>query len=362
MRESGDNIKKRIIVIAVIVFLILLTEVVFSLRAYSSDESTRKGSTFTFYQENDLYAGTDRDYTNGTKLTWISPDLTEYLDDPRLPPWSHSLISSLPFIGGDGYMRTVSLSLGQNIYTPEDTDKTMPVDGERPYAGISYCAIGFHSRNTLIMDTWEIDLGIVGPYSYAEKTQKAVHRWTGSEYPNGWENQLRDEPFLNLYYERKWRLPSRGRRTGLGYDIIPHAGCAVGNAFTAVTGGGHIRFGWNLPNDFGTLPIRPGSDTNAPIDAQDPRCSQRSSGFGVHVFTTIDAYACLLDITLDGNSLHSSEHVKKYPFIMHISSGLGIVAGRFKITYAYVLRTKEYTTQKEQQRYGAITVSYSFYE
>ena len=328
--------------------------------AYAGEEKERMGSTFTFYQENDLYTGTDRDYTNGIKLSWMSPDLSEYRDDPRLPSWGRGLIGALPFLDGPVYIRTVSLSIGQNIYTPDRIWDGNRDDGDRPYAGITYCAVGFHSRNTTIMDTWEIDLGIVGPHSYAENTQKAFHRWTHSDYPAGWENQLHDEPFLNLYYGRKWRLVPGAQEKGFGYDVIPYAGCAVGNAFTALNGGGQVRFGWNLTNDFGTLLIRPGSDTTAPVDDTDPRYIEKKSGFGVHAYAGLDAYACLLDITLDGNTFRSSDSVEKYPLQVHMTAGFAIVAGRFKATYAYVCRTKEYTTQKDRQKYGAITLSYTF--
>ena len=34
---------------------------------------------------------------------------------------------------------------------------------------------------------------------------------------------------------------------------------------------------------------------------------------------------------------------------------------RFKITYAYVYKTKEHKAQKDEQKYGAITLSYSFW-
>ncbi|HPA69717.1 MAG TPA: lipid A deacylase LpxR family protein [Methanoregulaceae archaeon] len=340
--------------------LFLLAIVIASNATCSDEESVLKESTFTFYQENDLYTGTDRDYTNGIKMTWISPDLSEYRDDPRLSFWGHSLIDALPFNDAPGFLRTISLSMGQNIYTPDQIYEEDHKDGDRPYAGVTYCALGFHSRDALIMDTWEFDIGIVGPHSYAEKMQKAVHRWTNSDYPNGWENQIKDEPFLNLYYERKWRIFPGSAGKGFGYDVIPHMGCAVGNAFTAMNGGGQVRFGWNLPNDFGTLLIRPGSDTNAPIDEQDPRYNRKIPRFGIHAFTALDGYACLLDITLDGNNFRSGDRVDRYPFFAHIAGGLGVVSGRFKATYAYVYRTKEYTTQKDRQKYGAVTISYTF--
>jgi hypothetical protein len=358
--RGGRSLPKGSAFLRMAALLILYTALQGTQAAGADDQGPRPASTFTFYQENDIYTGSDRDYTNGIKLSWMSPDLGTYRDDPRLPSWSHDLIGALPFQEGPGLLRTVSLSVGQNIYTPDDiVDGTHDGD-DRPYAGITYVSIGFHSRNTSIMDTWEFDLGIVGPHSYAEDTQKLVHELTHSDYPTGWERQLHDEPFLNLFYERKWRLFPGAFGKGMGYDVIPHAGCAVGNAFTAVNGGGQVRLGWQLPSDFGTLPIRPGSDTSAPIDDTDPRCSPETPRFGIHGFASADAYACLLDITLDGNNFRSSDKVDKCPLRAHIAGGIALVAGRFKATYAYVYRTKEYTTQKGRQKYGAITVSYSF--
>ncbi|MCK9264800.1 MAG: lipid A deacylase LpxR family protein [Deltaproteobacteria bacterium] len=323
-------------------------------------ESDLQGGTFTFYQENDFYTGTDRDYTNGIKISWISPDLNNFRDDPHLPSWSHAMIDSMPFEAGDHFLKTVSLSVGQNIYTPENIRRLDYNPDDRPYAGISYISVGFHSRNARIMNTWEYTLGIIGPHSYAEEMQKAIHTWTKSDFPNGWGHQLKDEPILNVYYDRKWRFAGKGVTSGLGYDLIPHAGIFVGNALTAVNIGGQIRLGWNLPNDFGTLPIRPGSDTNAPLDGQDPRYRYRPHGFSTHAFVSTDVYAKLWDITLDGNFFRSSGHVDKEALVAEWAVGLGMITGRFKITYAYVSGTREYDTQRERQAYGAITVSYTF--
>ena len=59
--------------------------------AQSQEVSRAAGDhwTFSLYFENDLFADTDRRYTNGIKLSWVSPDLSDYRDSPELPPWSH---------------------------------------------------------------------------------------------------------------------------------------------------------------------------------------------------------------------------------------------------------------------------------
>jgi len=343
----------------VISMLVLLTATAWTQAQASGDHASR-GSTFTFYQENDLYTGTDRDYTNGIKMTMISSDLSAYRDSPDLPAWSHALIDALPFVDGPGLLRTISFSIGQNMYTPDDIKRVPPDANDRPYAGITYASVGFHTRNHRIMDTWEFDLGVIGPHSYAENTQKTFHRWTDSRYPRGWDYQIKDEPLVNIFYERKWRLFPDAPLEGWGWDVIPHAGCALGNAFTTVNGGGQVRFGWNLPRDFGTLCIRPGSDTNAPFDEQDPRFHRWPRRVGVHAFTALDTYACLRDITLDGNTFKHSPKVHKYPMNLRLISGFGMIAGRFKLTYAYVAMSKQYTRQEKWQRFGTITISYTF--
>lgn len=341
-------------------FYILVTLLVFPYNLSFAEKRPEDYKTVTFYFENDVFTGTDKEYTNGIKLTWISQDMTDYRDDPRVPEWSYPIIRNLPFVNKPGFQRNISLSIGQNMYAPEDLERTDLVPDERPYAGITYLALGFHSKGSRRMDTLEIDVGILGPHSYAEGIQKTWHRWIDTTEPMGWEHQLKDEPILNVFYERKWKVLQSKIGREFGYDLIPHLGCSLGNAFIGANLGAQVRFGWNLPNDFGTFLIRPGSDTNAPMDERDPRLFLRFKRLGIHVFAGLDARAVARNILLDGNTFRDSHSVEKKPFVAHAMAGLGILFHRFKISYAYVYQTKEYDTQKEGQEYGAITVSYSY--
>jgi hypothetical protein len=342
----------------------LLIALVFCLASVPHPAYAKKQSgeyrTFTLYFENDLFEGTDRQYTNGVKLAWISPDLSGYADDPRIPKWSHSIAERLPFVGRPDTIKTISLSIGQNIYTPENIRVAELLAHDRPYAGISYAGIGFSSKDNFRMDTVEINLGIVGPNSYAEQIQKTVHEWVGSPRPLGWQNQLKNEPVLNLYYERKWRFKQLFWGRGWGVDLIPHLGGAAGNAYTGINLGSQVRFGWHLPNDFGTFVIRPGSDTNAPMDENDPRFNEPFYRLGLHFFAGIDGRCVLRNILLDGNTFRSSHSVDKKPLVANFVLGAGIILYRFKISYARVFQTEEFYTQKEEQSYGSITISFSY--
>jgi len=346
-------VKPRLILIFCLLGLLPIT-------ALAQDEKAKSSKSFSFYLENDLFTGTDREYTNGIKLTWISQDLTKYREDPRIPEWSYPLIKGLPFVNEPGFQRAVSLSIGQNIYTPEDINRSDLLREDRPYAGMTYIGVALHSKSPRRMDTLEIDLGIVGPHSYADECQKAIHRWIDSPRPNGWKNQLKDEPVLVGFYERKWKFLGLATENGFGYDLIPHVGGAIGNAYTGINAGGQIRFGWNLPNDFGTSLIRPGSYTNAPIDDRDPRFFEPLSRLGLHCFLLIDTHAVLRNIFLDGNTFRESHSVDKRTFGADLAAGLGFIIGRFKISYAYVYQTRQYATQRDAQVYGAVTLTMTY--
>jgi hypothetical protein len=325
----------------------------------SAQKPPKAHDTVTFYLENDVFTGTDREYTNGIKLTWISRDLSEY-HQVRTPAWSRGFIDALPFVNKPGTVRNVSLSIGQNMYAPEDLERTDLIPDDRPYAGITYLAAGFHAKDSRRMDTVEINLGIVGPHSYAEQVQKTWHNWIDTTDPKGWDHQLKDEPILNLHYERKWKLLKSDFGKGFGFDFIPHLGAAVGNALTGVNTGAQARVGWHLPNDFGTFLIRPGSDSNAPMNDDDPRFYPVFHRLGCHLFAGINTSAVVRNIFLDGNTFRDSHSVDKKPFVLQGMAGVAFIVHRYKITCAYVYQTKAYDTQKDDQEYGSITVSYSF--
>ena len=340
--------------IALILILLLLPG-----SSIAGDGKAREASTLTFYLENDSIFDTDRYYTNGMKISWISRDLSNYRDIVTFP-WMHRLIERLPLINDPGEQRTVSVSLGQNMYTPEDKKRTDLIKNDRPYAGITYLALGLHSRNARQMDTLELDTGIVGRHSYAEDCQTEFHRWIGAEKANGWDNQLHDEPILNLYFERKWKILQIRSSEGFGFDCIPHAGLAVGNAYTGANLGGQVRFGWNIPNDFGTYLIRPGSDSSSPLDDTDPRFFRLFHRIGIHLFFGVNGKAVARNILLDGNTFRDSHSVDKEPFVADFIGGVGIIIHRVKITYSYVYQTKEFETQKDEQKFGAIAASFTF--
>ncbi len=238
--------------------IILLVGLAFLFPATPADAEPEKFfDTFTVYWENDFFSGTDRDYTNGVRFTLSTP----YKNDGKsahLPDWSDAFFNHLPFVHGPESQRAVSLSLGQDIYTPANIHRSDAIPDDRPYAGITYFSAGFHSRKDDQRTSWELLAGMIGPLSFADKTQNFVHRAIDTPLAEGWSHQLHNELVINATIESQWRVIRRETGRGFNYDVIPHLGGSFGNAEIYINTGAEARIGWNCR--LISEPVRSGRD------------------------------------------------------------------------------------------------------
>lgn len=315
--------------------------------------------TLTIYFENDLFTGTDRYYTNGVKVSWTTPDLEKFSDSafvrPILP-----VLDKLPFMNEADYQRNVAISLGQNIYTPDDTEATEVLENERPYAGWLYLGLGVVWKDARVKNSLNLNLGVVGPWSLAEESQRYVHEFRHLAFPRGWDNQLRNEVGAVLNYELTWRWPYHERRVGFDYEVLPHAGAALGNVSTYANLGGEIRVGLNLPDDFGTATIGPSATTPTPVEGGQQADRARRFDIGAYVFARADGRAVARNIFLDGNTFRDSASVDRKWLVADLSAGVSVNYRNTKLTYAIVYRTEEFEGQEEGQLFGSISLNLSF--
>ncbi|NBX02474.1 MAG: lipid A deacylase LpxR family protein [Alphaproteobacteria bacterium] len=298
---------------------------------------------FNVVWENDIFAGTDRDYTNGVRFSWIS-------SEENMPAWSQSIAHVLP-MGTDGNKR-ISIAAGQNMYAPEDITRSTPIAGDHPYAGWLYGSVGLVSDTGKILDNVMLTVGVVGPLSYARQAQSFVHHVVDSPHPAGWDNQLKNEPGIILTYERKWRDMYQISPFGLAADFTPHVGVNLGNVNTDAAIGATFRLGYDLPADYGPPRIRPslpGSDFFIPTQE-----------LGGYLFTTIGERAVARNIFLDGNTFADGPHVDKKWAVGSLQVGAAMTYGNTRLSYTQVFMTKEYDTQQHAAVFGALTLSCRF--
>ncbi len=295
--------------------------------------------------ENDLFgSGTDRNFTHGTRISWLSPE-----DD--VPAWVADAADHTTLFAPGG-RRRVSYELGQNMFAPEDLSQTALIVNDRPYAGWLYGGVGLVSDTGMRLDKLSLNIGVVGPASFAEDVQKQVHRMIDSPRPNGWEHQLRNEVGVVLNYERAWRAFHRFNLAGLGVDITPRLGGALGNIYTYAAAGATLRVGAHLPNDYGPPRIRPS------LPGSDFFSSEE--GIGWYLFVGVEGRAVARNIFLDGNTFTSSHSIDKKTFVGDLQAGLAVTVGDVRVSYTFVFRTREFKEQKTADGFGSINLSYRF--
>ena len=332
-----------------------LTVPVFAADAVAPNQRARDSGVFTVYFENDYFGGEDQHYTNGVKFSWLSSDLTDW----GQTGWRRTFVEALPFVNREGAQKNLGFAFGQAIYTPQDISLDPPDPTDRPYAGWSYLEVTFVSKTDRIMDTLSLQAGMVGRHSYAQDTQTIVHEWLNDETPRGWAHQLEDEVGVNVVFERKWRLYARTLGDVFGADLVPHAGASLGNVQTYANAGATVRLGLNLPSDFGTGLIRAASAPNTPIDDADPRVAT-DRDWSFFVFGGVDGRAVARDIFLDGNTFEDGPRVDKEPFVADAYYGIGVIIGRWQLTYTEVTRSREFEAQPRKNDYGSVTLSCAF--
>lgn len=300
--------------------------------------------TYNLIIENDRLVNTDRHYTHGTRLSWLSP-----ADD--VPEWARDIAGYLPPFRNGSTLR-IGYGIGQSIFTPEDTDARGLIPEDRPYAGWLYGSIALVADTGQRLDSLELDFGMVGPASLARDVQNNFHDWIGVSRSNGWNNQLENEPGVVLYFERKWRKLREFSAHGLGVDLTPHVGGSVGNVFTYLASGLAVRFGENLPSDYGPPRIRPSLPGSGFFVLED--------GFGWYVFAGAEGRLIARNIFLDGNSFSSSHDVSKKALVGDFQIGVALTFSRFRITFSQIFRTREFRGQSQPDRFGAVSLSAKF--
>lgn len=295
--------------------------------------------------ENDLFGGTDRNYSNGLRLERMA-------SEERTFGILKSAARLLPGIGVDNRVRQ-GVALSHVIYTPEDISLDTPDPNDRPYAGWLNISLTGVAQDEDTQSTVQVNIGVIGPSSAAEFVQTNWHDLINGVEPRGWDSQLRDEPGIEVIGQRQEHIGSYKLPFDLRSDVAVHGGLALGNVRTYANAGAMVRLGFgadSLQHDFSPPRIRPALSGGGVYTPDD--------GFGAYLFAGVDARAIARDIFLDGNTFRDSPSVEdRKVFVGDFQSGLALRYKNTQVAFTYVHRTEQFRAQDGPQRFGAISLS-----
>ncbi|MCW8329334.1 lipid A deacylase LpxR family protein [Photobacterium sp. SDRW27] len=245
--------------------------------------------SISFSIDNDGIVGTDQNYTNGVFLEFNSAS-TPMLDVIAPTPIRQvAMLLPLDASTAKGW----NFRLGQQMWTPEDIESPIPVEGERPYAGLLFFETGIYQYSPAQVDKYSAMIGTVGPNSFAEQGQQFIHEIIGSDDPMGWDYQIENQVVFNLGYQGH-RLINRSNAIGFDqYDLSSVGRINVGNYQSELALGSVVRWGNNLESNFGTTGFTPGKYVDISVLSSSPT--------GYYLFAGIEGRYRFNDITIDGD-------------------------------------------------------------
>lgn len=129
--------------------------------------------------ENDIFLHTDYYFTNGAAVEFISPAVRIKAMDKLL---------YMPLKNG---FASHSISIRQNMYTPEKMFETDVQWNDRPYAGYFIGEYKLSQETKRKKFSSGLSIGMLGEYSLAARTQDFVHSLDEMVPAAGWQYQVK---------------------------------------------------------------------------------------------------------------------------------------------------------------------------
>lgn len=306
-------------------------------------------STLSLTLENDSYFGTDRYYTQGTRL--------QYMHRPnRLPGFIGAGLTNIATLGMSVGQTRIGFAISQELYTPSKLRPSAPILTDRPYAGHMHGSVIFRRSGPFepvewlhVQDEIEVSLGIVGPESLAKDSQKWWHNMWGYVDPQGWGNQLETEPAFQIYWNRAFRFGVQSERFW-GLEGIPHVKLAVGTVYDYAEVGMTFRAGYNLPDDF----------VRSPLETYSTQPSSREPHWAAYMFVGGDTRGVAHNMFLDGNNWRASQSIDKETFVADFRGGGAVRYKDVELVLSFVHRTREFKGQIADENFLSITTQWHF--
>ena len=309
--------------------------------APAAAQDARDRGTLSVTHENDTFGFTDRNYSSGLRLGWVTVEKR-----PAGP--ERALVRVLAGERPASLRR--SYALGHSIFTPRDTFLRDAPPDQHPYAAYLRGEYGLVVEQADRLDRASVQLGIVGPSAGGDWLQNGVHDLLGEAPVRGWDDQVGDEVVVSVAYDTQRRVASRPMGS-LTLDVVPSAGVRLGNFQTYAQAGALVRLapagGWGPPR---IAPALPGVGV------------VREGGASWSVFAGGAARVVAHDITLEGSFLDGDgdPSVEAERVVGDLQAGFTVRVLGADLAYTHVLRTRTFETQNGAHDFGSLTLSVLF--
>ncbi|WP_299324641.1 lipid A deacylase LpxR family protein [uncultured Maribacter sp.] len=285
-------------------------------------------SYFRFNYDNDFFAASDKNYTQGYSFEYANRSLKK------------NPINYL-FINPKAMYFTYGLALEHIGYTPSDfVSPDIQLD-DRPFAAAIYLKSFAIATDTISKSrlSQSLSLGLIGPGAFGREMQTAIHKLIENKTPGGWDNQIQNDLVLNY-------------KIGYEQQIFNYTDFISLQAVTSL--------------QLGTLFTNASVGFNSTIGLLDNPFSRNStlSKFKFYAFVQPTVHVVGFDATLQGGIFTndnpytiSSKNIER--FTAQIDYGLILKYRKLYLEYTRTTITKEFTSGNSAN-WGGFKVGFLF--
>lgn len=313
-----------------ILFFFLCSTILFAQKidntvSYRAIESE---SYFRFHYDNDYFAATDENYTQGYSFEVVLQSLEK------------NPVNALFFKPSSANTK-FGLAIEHIGFTPNDYVSEEIQFGDRPFA--SAIMLKSFKIDTNIEKKFRLSqslsLGLIGPGAFGKEMQVGIHKATGNKIPGGWDNQIKNDLILNYRIDFEKHLFSY--KNLLAFNA--NGSLQLGTLFT------NASIGFNT-----TIGI-----INSPFENV-----EENRNFQVYLYAQPMVSVIGYDATLQGGVFNdkspytiSTDNLER--FIAQYNYGLVIKTRTLYFEYTRSVITREFKTGSSA-KWGGIRIGFTF--
>lgn len=160
----------------------------------SSLRDIKSDRYFRWNYDNDYFAATDENYTQGYSFELVTPFFKK---NP----------ANFLFLKPKDSETRYGLAMEHIGFTPDKYELPEIQVGDRPFAAAIYLKSFIIATDTITNSrfTSSLNIGMIGPAAFGGEMQIGIHEATGNKTPRGWGNQVKNDVVLNyeVGYEKQ---------------------------------------------------------------------------------------------------------------------------------------------------------------